>query len=238
MNDVGDPQTTEALAQSLGQTALFGGTSDALRARVAAHSEILRLPRGATLFEAGQNAEGVYVVLRGLVKLFARAENGQEKVIEVVPQYGHLGESNVFDQAVHVACARTLNEAEVLLVPAAVVLGELAQDPRLAARMLAGLSRRLNDMVRDIEALTLRSSVRRVVDYLVRAQAAQPSQTEHGGTQATVSLPFSKSTLASLLSVTPEHFSRILHELQSRGLIAVNRRDIHIPDVSRLAQAA
>ena len=54
----------------------------------------------------------------------------------------------------------------------------------------------------------------------------------------TVSLPFSKSTLASLLSVTPEHFSRILHELQSRGLIAVDRRDIHIPDVERLAAAA
>jgi CRP/FNR family transcriptional regulator, dissimilatory nitrate respiration regulator len=37
------------------------------------------------------------------------------------------------------------------------------------------------------------------------------------------------------LSVTPEHFSRILHDLQSRGLIAVNRREIVIPDVERLA---
>ncbi|MFX8354859.1 hypothetical protein ABTL90_19175 [Acinetobacter baumannii] len=27
----------------------------------------------------------------------------------------------------------------------------------------------------------------------------------------------------------------MLHDLQSRGLIAVNRRQIHIPDVRRLA---
>ena len=117
--------------------------------------------------------------------------------------------------------------------------------------MLVGLARRLNAMIRDIEALTLRSSVRRVVDYL-RAQAEQAETAEPAKTaqtaqtdsahvsapQTTVSLPFSKSTLASLLSVTPEHFSRILHELQSKGLIAVHRRDIHIPDLGRLAEVA
>jgi len=111
--------------------------------------------------------------------------------------------------------------------------------------MLVGLARRLNAMIRDIEALTLRSSVRRVVDYL-RAQAeqaetAEPAQTDSAqvsAPQTTVSLPFSKSTLASLLSVTPEHFSRILHELQSKGLIAVHRRDIYIPDLGRLAEVA
>jgi len=146
MSNVDDKQVTEVVADGLAQTTLFGGTSAALRARVAAASEIRRLPRGATLFEAGQPTEGLYIVLSGQIKLFARADNGQEKVIEVVPQHGHLGESIVFDQAVHVACARALTEAAVLRVPAAVVLDELARDPGLAARMLAGLSRRLNDI--------------------------------------------------------------------------------------------
>lgn len=54
----------------------------------------------------------------------------------------------------------------------------------------------------------------------------------------TVSLPASKGTIASLLSVTPEHFSRILHDLQANGLIAVDRRHIHILDAQRLASYA
>jgi CRP-like cAMP-binding protein len=35
--------------------------------------------------------------------------------------------------------------------------------------------------------------------------------------------------------MTPEHFSRILHELQSDGLIEVNGRSIRIPDLARLS---
>jgi CRP-like cAMP-binding protein len=237
------------VAEALGQSVLFSGTPLALRERVVAGSHQRRVPRGGMLFEAQEPSEGLYVVLAGQVKLFVRADNGQEKVIEVVRQHGHLGESIVFDHARHVTNARALSETTVLLVPAEVLLRELSQDPALATHMLVGLARRLNAMIRDIEALTLRSSVRRVVDYL-RAQAEQAETAEPAKTaqtaqtdsaqvsvpQTTVSLPFSKSTLASLLSVTPEHFSRILHELQSKGLIAVHRRDIHIPDLGRLAE--
>jgi CRP-like cAMP-binding protein len=50
-----------------------------------------------------------------------------------------------------------------------------------------------------------------------------------------VSLPVSKATIASRLSLTPEYFSRVLHELESAGLIAVDKRDIHILDAKRLA---
>ena len=50
-----------------------------------------------------------------------------------------------------------------------------------------------------------------------------------------VSLPVSKSTVASRLSLTPEYFSRVLHELESAGLIEIEKRDIRILDANRLA---
>ena len=50
----------------------------------------------------------------------------------------------------------------------------------------------------------------------------------------TVNLPVSKAAIASRLSLTPEYFSRVLHELESAGLIQVDKRDIHIPDTARL----
>ena len=49
-----------------------------------------------------------------------------------------------------------------------------------------------------------------------------------------VSLPTSKANVASRLNVTPEHFSRILHQLIDDKLIAVNGREVHILDVARL----
>jgi len=46
----------------------------------------------------------------------------------------------------------------------------------------------------------------------------------------------SKAMVASLLSLTPEYFSRVLHDLEAQGLIAIDRRDIRIPQPRRLAQ--
>ena len=50
-----------------------------------------------------------------------------------------------------------------------------------------------------------------------------------------ISLPVSKATIASRLSITPEYFSRVLHDLEEAGLIRRDKRDIHIPDTARLA---
>jgi len=54
-------------------------------------------------------------------------------------------------------------------------------------------------------------------------------------TTLTVSLPVSKASVASRLSLTPEYFSRVLRELETQGLIAIDKRDIRVLDVQRLA---
>jgi hypothetical protein len=52
----------------------------------------------------------------------------------------------------------------------------------------------------------------------------------------TVTLPASMATVASRLSSTPECSSRVLHELEDTGPVAVDRREITILDAARLAR--
>ena len=52
----------------------------------------------------------------------------------------------------------------------------------------------------------------------------------------TVALPVSKAIIASRLSLTPEYFSRVLHQLESEGLIEIKRCEIRLLDVARLAR--
>lgn len=217
----------------LGSQVLFKDMSEAELTRIAAATTVKRLPRGAELFRAGEACEGLYLVVDGLVKLYAKASNGHEKVIEVIGQGGCVTEALMFSDVPHSVNACALFDLQLMMIPKEVLVSEIRENPSLAIRLITGLSRRLNGLVRDIEALTLHSGVKRVVDYLVQAQ--EVVHTDEAHRDATVSLPASKGTIASLLSVTPEHFSRILHELQANGLIAVNRRQIHIPDVQRLA---
>ena len=217
---------------------LFQDAPAPLLRRLLSSARTLSLARGDILFKAGEPAEGMYALVKGQIKVFARADNGQEKVIEVVTAPACVGESLLCTEGCgqlraveHVSHAAALSEALVLMLPREALMREMATDPALTVRLLADVSGRLNSLVRDIEAVTLQTAAQRVVGYLLRAQTCPAAS-------CTVSLPASKGTIASLLSVTPEHFSRILHDLQARGLISVQRREIVIPDVQRLAACA
>lgn len=220
----------------LGSQPLFKDMSAPELARIASASSIRRLSRGEELFHAGQACEGLYLVMDGMIKLYAKASSGHEKVIEVIGAGGCVSEALMFSDGSHTVNASVLFDVQLLVVPKEVLVQEIEHNAGLAMRMLTGLSRRLNGLVRDIEAVTLHSGVKRVVDYLLHSpvvgEVADPDR------DVTVSLPASKGTIASLLSVTPEHFSRILHDLQAHGLIEVERRHIHILDAQGLAQYA
>jgi CRP-like cAMP-binding protein len=79
----------------------------------------------------------------------------------------------------------------------------------------------------------MHSGAQRVIGYLLR-DAEQAAQ----GGEANVSLPVNKGVVASRLNLTPQHFSRILHELSEAGLLSVEGRIIHIADVAKLRAAS
>jgi CRP/FNR family transcriptional regulator, dissimilatory nitrate respiration regulator len=128
--------------------------------------------------------------------------------------------------------AQALADTALLTVSREAVVAELEHDSRFSMRMLAGLSRRLHGLVKDVQDYALHSGVQRVVGYLLRDQ---PLDSMDADEARTVSLPVSKATVASRLSLTPEYFSRVLRELESAGLISVDKRDIHILDIKQLA---
>lgn len=108
------------------------------------------------------------------------------------------------------------------------VFEEIGSNP-FARRMIAGLARRLHGLVRDVEAYSLRSGQERVIGYLL-GDAAEGSESG----PAEVHLTPGKSVIASRLNMTPQYFSRILHDLASDGLIEVNGRSVRIPNLARL----
>ena len=116
--------------------------------------------------------------------------------------------------------------------------GQTEQDPRFARKLLAGMSIRLHTMVRDVESYALRSSIQRVIGYLLQLAEGTPCAPGAGAAQgrAEVELPTSKQVIASRLSLTPETLSRIFHELSDMGLISVHGKHIVIHDIARLAE--
>ena len=197
--------------------------------RIAAGTETLQVSKGEEVCHRGDPVTGFHVVVYGQVKLGFTSPQGVEKVVEIVRPGQSFGEALMFLDKPYIVFARALSDSMLLHVAKRTVNEELARDPGFARRMLSGLSQRLHGLVRDVEAYTLRSGSERVIGYLL----SELSDDAVSG-RAAVELTPGKNVIASRLNMTPEHFSRILHDLEAQGLIEMEGRLVRIPDPERL----
>jgi CRP/FNR family transcriptional regulator, dissimilatory nitrate respiration regulator len=210
----------------LSHAPIFRDLSPDELARIAAGTVRTHAQRGEVLFRKGDPCNGFHLVVYGQVKLAIGSPGGGEKVVEIVGPGHSFGEAVMFMQRPYLVSATALADSLLLHVNKETIFAELDRQPHLARRMLAGLSMRLHMLVKDVEAMTLHSATQRVIGYLARL--------DEGGSEGRVTLPAQKSLIASRLNLTPEYFSRILHDLAAEGMVRVDGRDIEILDTEGL----
>lgn len=221
------------LPRYLGTQPLFASVGEVERQRLAEDCQLRRLERGRVIFRVGTPCREFHVVVTGHVKLFVMSPTGSEKVLQLCGPGRSFGEAVMFLNSPYVVSAQTLTDTFLLTIPRSAVMREIENNPEFSLRMIAGMARRLQGLVRDVEAYTLHSGTQRVIGYLLGDAADADDSASRNA--MTVTLPVSKAAIASRLSITPEYFSRVLGELAAANLIEVNRRQIHIPDPVRLA---
>ncbi|WP_205754823.1 Crp/Fnr family transcriptional regulator [Azoarcus sp. DD4] len=223
---------TERICQLLATAPLFEGLAQGEIARFARGVRELKVARGEILFHRGDACSGFHLILSGQIKLAFLSAAGNEKVVEILRPGQSFGEAVMFMDKPYVVMAQALADCSLLHIAKQVVFEEMARDPLFCRKIIAGLSRRLHHLMADVESYSLRSGRDRIVGYLLREEGLDDDTPASG--RVSIRLPTSKGTIASRLNLTQEHFSRILHELIDAGLIEVEGRTIHVPDIARL----
>jgi len=195
--------------------------------RIARHTTELHVARGEIIFRQGDPSTGFHCVIYGRVKLAFASPQGGEKVVEIVGPGNSFGEAVMFMDKPYIVSTQALVDTMLLHIAKPAVFDELERTPRFARKMLAGLSQRLHGLISDVEAYSLNSGTQRVIGYLLREGLKDGEE---------VTLHASKAVVASRLNLTPEHFSRILHDLTEHGFIEVQGRDITILDSAKLRE--
>lgn len=219
--------TTKIKVQEfLARLPLFNEMASPELDRIAAGTTEVRAARGDTLFRRGDPCIGFHTVVYGQVKLAFISPNGDEKVVALVGPGHSFGEALMFMEKPYIVTAQALADSLLLHVSKTTVFAELARDPVFARKMLAGLSLRLHGLMADVESYSLRSGVERVIGYLLKGDAQDDGDS--------FTLQANKAVIASRLNLTPEHFSRVLHNLSAKQLISVSGKTITILDVQKL----
>ncbi len=218
----------------LSRLPIFQGQGDAVMENLLRKTRLRELRRGERLFSKGDASDWMYCVATGRIRLFFSSEQGHEKVLEIIGPGRTFGEAVVFLGAPYPVFAEAIEASNVLAIPRDRLLDMIEHDPRVAYRMIANLSRRLHGLISDMENFCIHNARERVVGFL----AQQVREQQHLGRGSRIRLPATKSTTASLLNLTPETFSRVLHQLEHDGVIGVQGRDIDILDAERLFSRA
>lgn len=185
------------------------------------------------LFQHGEKARYFYLVEKGSVKLSRLAPNGQEKVIEILRK-GHTFAEAVmfFDRQEYPVDATALETTTVIGLDGRVFIGILKESPETALNLMGTLSMRLHRRVNEIDSLSLQNSTLRVINYLLQNLPDDKSD------KAIIELEATKKLIAARLSIQPETFSRVLHQLQKKNAIRVSGSSIEILDVGLLHDLA
>ncbi len=212
----------------LSRVPLFNSLTPEEFGRIAQGTREINAVKGDILFHKGDPAAGFHLIVHGQIKLGFISPQGTEKVIDIMGGGQTFGEAVMFMDKPYPVFAQALSDARLLHIAKQTVIDELERDPRFARKMIASLSVRLHHLINDVESYSLHSGRQRIIGYLLRDNIESDTRS------LAITLPTSKGTIASRLNLTQEHFSRILHELSAAGLIVVEGRKIHIPDVEKL----
>ena len=183
-------------------------------------------PRGVMLFQQGDRADCFYVILDGLVKITRHSHDGDEVVIGVFGRGAMVAEIAMFLGGRYPASAEVVAPARLLPVLSSSFKAALTSDPDLAMGMLAATSRRVRDLVEEIEHIKGQTGAQRVADFIVGLCPVQEGE-------AHIDLPYEKGLIAARLGMKPESFSRALKRLRQLG-VRIQRDHVVIADVAAL----
>lgn len=221
-------QRNREIIAALKQSHLFSRLTDIQLERVHRHCKTVRLEEGQLLFAQGDEVAHFYLVLNGKIKLYRVSPEGQEKIIEIVPQGGVFAEALMFmDQPYYPVCSAALSDTVVVGIDAKNFKAMLWDSVDTCLLLLGEMSFRLRKLVHEIDTLTLHSGTCRVASYLLEQAPAD---------QSCFDLDIAKSVIAARLSVKPETFSRIIKNLREQGIISIDGNKITIHDRQALKE--
>ncbi|HET7633388.1 MAG TPA: cyclic nucleotide-binding domain-containing protein [Burkholderiales bacterium] len=189
--------------------------------------QIRSYSRNTPVLRAGEETDALYVILSGRVKVLIPDKHGREVILAVMGPNEFFGEMGLLDQQARSASVETLETSKMVRLSKAGFFGCLENNFGLAMLIIRNLVKRLRDADRQIESLALVDVYGRVARLLL-----DMAQNDDGQLKIATAPP--KQEIARMIGASREMVSRVVKDLQDRGLIRAEGREIFVLDALSL----
>ncbi len=219
---------SDRVLSRLQQLKLFAGLAEAARGKLSASARPVRFAQNEMLFRRGEAAEGMIMVIDGLVRIHLSDAKGREVTLALVGPGEPIGEIALIDGGLRSADATALSPVSAVLLRHADVAGMIEADAAMASALLRTMTARVRRLTDQVEAISLQPLAQRVANALLRLAEADAS--------GLVRVP--QGQIATLVSATRPKVNAVLSDYRARGLIVSVRAGLKILDRGGLAKLA
>ncbi len=178
-----------------------------------------RWPRGATIFQKGDEGSSMMAVLSGRVRVSAVSADGREITLNVISPGEIFGEIALLDGKPRSADATAVEETTLLVVERRQFLPFLKQNDDLYLRLLAVLCDRLRRTSLALEGIALFDLPARLARLLLKL-AEDYGRTGADGTR--IDMKLSQRDLSTLVASSRESVNKQLRVWREDGVLTID----------------
>lgn len=188
---------------------------------------------GQTIYFEGDEADHLYLVALGKVKLVRGTELGRDVLLDILRGGEYFGNLPAFGRRTYSETSVAQTDGCILQISSDDFESILARHPDVTRKMLEAVSQRLDEAQETVKRLSVYSAEQRLAAALLRLAAKLG---EARGESVLIQLPLSRQDLAAMTGSTTETVSRVMSRFAEEGLIKSGRKWVTLLDRKRLEE--
>jgi CRP/FNR family cyclic AMP-dependent transcriptional regulator len=197
----------------LSKVPLFSGLSPEELETIERHAVTKRYRKNTVIIEKGDEANSLYLVLEGRVKVYVADADGKEIILNEQGPWDHIGELALLGDSQRTASVVTLEDSNFLVLTKRSFQQCLTDHPGIALNLIGHLANRVRQLTEEVTDLALLDVYGRVAKTLTE------SATEQDGRLVTARLTHQE--IADRVGSSREMVSKILKDLRTGGYVTV-----------------
>jgi CRP-like cAMP-binding protein len=225
--------TVDVRLEKLGMVPFFRGLDRETLQQVSKKFSASHFAASQPIYNEGEKAALLRVVVYGAVKLSRYTEDGKEILVDMLKPGEYFGSLNELGEDTYSESASAQSDACILSIRNREFRSILNDHPSVALAVLDITAEKLNTAREQIHHLTTLSVEKRIAQILVKLCEKFGEEKSVG---ILLQLPLSRKDLADMAGTSTETASRIMSRFQQEGIITSGRQWVAINNSDALAE--
>jgi CRP/FNR family cyclic AMP-dependent transcriptional regulator len=186
--------------------------------QIAVGKKIVKVAKGKKIFAQGEEADAIYFIASGKIKLSVLGVSGKEAVLWMLKSPSFFGEGCLTGLSLRLGSATALEPSSVFRVERRVMLKALHEVPGLAEKFTTALLARNTDLEEDLCDQLFNHSEKRLARVLLKLSRMHQNSLEPDAPIPVIS----HETLAEMVGTTRSRITHFMNKFRKMGLIDYN----------------